>query len=389
MPAIKTHHTAVDTDSSWDGPAEEAKMSNDEKELRYCYAWEAGGDADPTAKASYKFPHHKAGTDTAANIAGVNNALARLDQADIPEGDKAGVRAHLNAHRKDAGLEVNDRLGNRGPIRCFEGSAQPHEPFWRWTAGEAEHVPGVPGTAGQEDPYEQMEPAEPVLELHGPISEYSWWGDEVTPKLFKDDLYKYGMRGPVTVSINSPGGEVIAANVIKTILQDYPGQVTGKIIGQCVSAATLVAMGCDQVKMDEGAFFMIHDPGTGFFLEYLNLGQLQGLVDQLNVCKDAIMNAYASKTGLGRTRLANMMAAETWMDATQAKALGFVDEILSVGKKSVKNSPPPKQVIQNFHYRNVPAALANAAPVNQPAALPGELSEAAERLRAQIKLIRS
>lgn len=106
MGAIKVHHTAVDTESAWDGPSEVAKAPNDAPTLRYMHAW-VDGSGDPEAKSSYKFPHHKAGTDTPANIAGVNNALSRLDQADIPEGDKAGVRAHMNAHREDAGLDTN------------------------------------------------------------------------------------------------------------------------------------------------------------------------------------------------------------------------------------------------------------------------------------------
>jgi ATP-dependent Clp protease, protease subunit len=344
MTAIKIHHTPVDKDAAWDGPAEVAKAGNDEKELRYMHAW-VDESADPTAKSSYKFPHHAAGTDTPANIHGVDNALARLDQSDIPDADKDGVRAHLNAHRKDAGLDVNDLAGE--PIRCFEGSAKPHERFWRWidAAGKT-----IPGESGKTDPSTTVE-EEPTLELYGVISEYSWFGDEVTPQMFRDDLQKYGKGGPVTVSINSPGGEVIAANVIKTILQDYKGRVTGKIIGMAASAATLVCMGCDLIKMDEGAFFMIHDPGMSFFLDYLNLGQLQGLVAQLVVCKDALLNSYASKTGIGKTRLANMMSAETWMDANQAKDLGFVDEITTgAAKKTKATSLPITNCLKNYAH---------------------------------------
>jgi signal peptide peptidase SppA len=105
MGAIPIHHTATDTKSSWDGPAEVAAAPNDAKVLRYMHAW-VDGKAPDTLKSAYKFPHHKNGTDTAANIHGVNNALARISQSDIPEGDKAGVEDHLRAHRKDAGLNA-------------------------------------------------------------------------------------------------------------------------------------------------------------------------------------------------------------------------------------------------------------------------------------------
>src|SRR6266542_4669567 len=70
------------------------------------------------------------------------------------------------------------------PIRCFHGNAQPHEPFWTFrNASETE--------SGQTE-----------LEIYGPISEFSWWGDEVTPKMFKDELYRRGNSGPVTVRLN-------------------------------------------------------------------------------------------------------------------------------------------------------------------------------------------
>lgn len=142
MPAIKVHHTATDDQSAWDGPAEVAKAGNDEKQLRYMHAW-IDPEGDPTAKNSYKFPHHKAGTDTPANIAGVNNALARLSQADIPAADESSVKEHLDAHRKDAGLDVNQSAKKHPSIRCFEGNAKPHEAFWRLrnaaeTGGEPE-----------------------------------------------------------------------------------------------------------------------------------------------------------------------------------------------------------------------------------------------------------
>ena len=71
---------------------------------------------------------------------------------------------------------------NHGPLRCFEGNAEPHEPFWIWR-----------------NAIEGEQESEPEMELYGYISEYSWWEDDITPKKFKDDLYKYGARGPITI----------------------------------------------------------------------------------------------------------------------------------------------------------------------------------------------
>lgn len=102
--ALPAHQTATDTDSDWDGPGEVASAPNDAQTLRHMHAWR-DPDGDPDEKASYKIPHHTAGTDTAAVISGVNNALARLSQTDIPDSDRDDVERHLRDHREDAGLD--------------------------------------------------------------------------------------------------------------------------------------------------------------------------------------------------------------------------------------------------------------------------------------------
>jgi hypothetical protein len=104
MPAIKSHSTPVDKTGAWDGPKAVADAPNDPKVLHYMHAWEAA-KADLSKKGSYKFPHHAGKMGSAANIAGCNNVLARLSQADIPSADDAGVEAHARKHRKDAGLD--------------------------------------------------------------------------------------------------------------------------------------------------------------------------------------------------------------------------------------------------------------------------------------------
>lgn len=102
--ALPAHSTPTDTDSDWDGPGEVASAPNDASTLRHMHAWR-DPDGDPDEKATYKIPHHKAGSDTAAVISGVNNALARLSQTDIPDADRDDVERHLRDHREDAGLD--------------------------------------------------------------------------------------------------------------------------------------------------------------------------------------------------------------------------------------------------------------------------------------------
>lgn len=104
MGAIRPHATKVDVNSDWDGPKAVADAPNDAEVLKYMHAW-VDDEGDAEAKSSYKFPHHEPRIGSPAVIAGVNNALARLPQANIPDEDRAGVERHLRKHREDAGLE--------------------------------------------------------------------------------------------------------------------------------------------------------------------------------------------------------------------------------------------------------------------------------------------
>ncbi len=259
------------------------------------------------------------------------------------------------------------------PIRCFEGSAEPYEPFWKWNVANA-------AESGETL-------AEPELELNGYISEFSWWGDEITPKLFKDELYRYGKGGPVTIRMNSHGGDVIAASLISTMIKDYPGRVTVQIDGMAASAATVVAVAGDRVRMQETAYFMIHDPLAVFFFAMLNIEELSRMVDSLKAVKEGIINTYVTKTGLSRSRLGSLMTNETWMDAQKAVDLGFVDEVI---KGSSKNAliPVENAAMVNAlrNYMNVPATL--LAPAKPAPEEPVSVNPVAERLRAEAKIFK-
>ena len=99
-----------------------------------------------------------------------------------------------------------------------------------------------------------------TLRLEGPIDEESFWGDEITPQMFRDELN--AGDGDVTVWINSPRGNVFAAAEIYTMLKDYKGSITVKIDAIAASAASVVAMAGDVVQMSPVAMLMIHDPST-------------------------------------------------------------------------------------------------------------------------------
>lgn len=167
-----------------------------------------------------------------------------------------------------------------------------------------------------------------VLRLEGPIDSDSFWGDEITPQDFRDELY--AEDGDLTLWINSPGGNVFAAAEIYTMIRDYPHNVTVRIASIAASAASVIAMAGNTVQMSPTALLMIHDPST---IAFGNAKDMEKAIATLNEVKESIINAYAAKTGLSRNRISKLMSDETWINAKKAVELGFADEILFDEKK--------------------------------------------------------
>ena len=178
------------------------------------------------------------------------------------------------------------------------------------------------------------EGSERVLELYGTIAETSWFDDDVTPKMFHDELF--AGKGPVTVWLNSPGGDCIAASQIYTMLMDYQDDVTIKIDGIAASAASVIAMAGTRVLMAPTALMMIHNPMT---MAYGNQADMEKAIEMLDEVKESILNAYEIKTSLSRAKLSHLMDSETWMNANKAIELGFADDVLKDSKKDAADIP--------------------------------------------------
>lgn len=177
--------------------------------------------------------------------------------------------------------------------------------------------------------FSETEDSESVLRLDGEIATESWWGDEVTPKLFMNDLAVHSGKN-ITVWINSPGGDVVAGSQIYTALKEHKGQVTVKIDGLAASAASVIAMAGDFVYMSPTSMLMIHDPMT---IAWGNAEDMKQCIEVLNECKESIINAYSIKTGISRAKISRLMSDETWMNAKKAVELGFADKILYADKE--------------------------------------------------------
>ena len=164
---------------------------------------------------------------------------------------------------------------------------------------------------------------ERVLYLEGAIAEETWFGDEITPTVFKNELH--GGSGNITVWINSPGGDVFAASEIYTALKEYPGKVTVKISALAASAASIVAMAGDEILMSPVSYMVIHNPAT---IAIGDSEEMRRAIRVLDEVKEGIINAYAAKTKLPRTELSCMMNQETCLNAKKAVELGFADGLL-------------------------------------------------------------
>ena len=163
-----------------------------------------------------------------------------------------------------------------------------------------------------------------TLTLNGTIAEESWFEDDVTPRMFRDELN--AGTGDVIIWINSPGGDCVAASQIYTMLMDYKGHITVKIDGIAASAASVIAMAGTEVLMAPTSLLMIHNPLT---VAIGDSEEMQKAIAMLDEVKESIINAYELKTGMSRAKLAHLMDAETWMNAQKAIELGFADGILT------------------------------------------------------------
>ncbi|HEO5626007.1 TPA: Clp protease ClpP [Streptococcus agalactiae] len=185
-----------------------------------------------------------------------------------------------------------------------------------------------------------------TLRIEGQIADETWFGDEVTPQQFKNDLISG--TGDITLWINSPGGDVFAAAQIYNMLMDYQGDVHVIIDGLAASAASVIAMAETTVSMSPVAMMMIHNPWTFAQGEAKDMAKV---IEMLGEIKESIINAYELRTGLSRTKISHLMDSESWFNAKKAVELGFADKVL------FEKEETPEQDDQNsYTFSRVTAA---------------------------------
>lgn len=224
---------------------------------------------------------------------------------------------------------------------CQRASSSTESKFWNF----------IPGTAT----------SPPELLLYGAISSaQSWWEDRVTPAQFNRELMDLGEAPEIVVRINSGGGDVFAANAIYTRLRDHSAKITVKVDGWAASAATIIAMAGDTIKIARNGVFMIHDPAMTVY-DTFRADDFRKMADELEVIKQSIVNTYAMKTGKDEKEIADLMADEKWWTGDDAVGNGFCDELMFEDAKAVVDNS--RKVIVNSvsldvsAYKTLPTAV--------------------------------
>lgn len=195
----------------------------------------------------------------------------------------------------------------------------------------------------------------------------------VSSKYLVAQLESLGEITDLTVRINSPGGDVFDALAIHNALSRHPARVVACIDALCASAATLVALAADEVRMADNGMFMIHEPWT---VSMGNSAELLKKSDLLDTIAQQIVGIYTRKTGADPDTVREWMRAETWYTAEQALAAGFVDVIDEPMKMAALISHNLSQ-FKNFHSEKLPMTdqtpeleAPTPDPIPEPDALP-------------------
>ena len=162
---------------------------------------------------------------------------------------------------------------------------------------------------------------------------YSWYGIQATSPSQITQALKNANGQPVTIKINSGGGDVFAGCEIYNELKNYSGEVIIEIHGLCASIASVIAM-AGKCKMSPLGEIMIHNVSTSTSGDYRDM---EHSVEVLKKANKTIANAYILKTGMSEDEAYNLMDKETWLTADEALEMGLIDEIMYSDEKVDKN----------------------------------------------------
>jgi ATP-dependent protease ClpP protease subunit len=330
MPAVShKKYPLADEGRAWDGAAARDRLydhaggdnNTDWPMYRKGFGWYDSSNEE--TKGAYKLPHHDV---IGGEIQTVWNGVKAAGNAisgsrggvDIPESDVASVKSHLEKHYHE--------FGKKAPWES-ENEADSDVEATSDVSDDADIVP----VAKYWQIMRKSADSTPEILFYGEISQQgSWWGDDITPKAFADDIAKLGSVSHIKVRINSPGGDLFAANAIYNILKNHPAKITTYVDGLAASAASVVYMSGDERIIPRNGMIMIHNPST---VAWGDARDFRKVADTLDTARETIIAVYEQATGLDRAKIISLLNSETWITAKDAVDMGFagkIDEQLAI-----------------------------------------------------------
>jgi ATP-dependent Clp protease protease subunit len=178
------------------------------------------------------------------------------------------------------------------------------------------------------------------ISLH---DEIGLWG--VSASDFIAELRSQSALQAIDLSIHSPGGNLLDGLAMHNALKSHPAKIFGKVEGIAASAASIVLMAADYIEMPEDSYLMIHNAHGGAIGDSDDLRDMADIMDKL---QNSAVNVYQKRSGLDAEKIAGMMAAETWMNAAEARKLGFIDHVTGAIGVAAKAG------VFNKHFKALP-----------------------------------
>lgn len=171
--------------------------------------------------------------------------------------------------------------------------------------------------------------------IYDAIGKSFWDDDAISAKSFLDTLAALGDVNAITLRINSPGGDVFDGLAIHNALKNHAAKVTARIDGLAASAASYIAMAADTIVMPANSFMLVHQ-SAGFALGTAD--DMRSLADDLERIDNSITATYVARTGMSTDEVKTLMKEDRLMGATEAKELGFADEVVKETKMAANYS---------------------------------------------------
>ena len=221
------------------------------------------------------------------------------------------------------------------PVKSKFSTTAPVEALERWN-------PGV--TAAEE-----KDNTISILDVIG----QDFFGEGVTAKRIAAALRRIGDQ-PVVVNINSPGGDFFEGLAIYNLLREHPHDVTVNVLGLAASAASVVAMAADELKIARAGFLMIHN---AYVLAIGNRNELRDIADWLEPFDGAQADVLSARSGIDKKKIMDMLDKETWLSGQQAVDQGFADDLLTSDQTK---ETPKSEFEHDISLRTIDAVLARA-----------------------------